>query len=237
MNDPEALKIGDVRAQIDAIDRDLARLITQRCALSASVGAAKKAAGDVAFGWRPGREIEILRQVLGTMPELDPKLAYSVWRALISANLTAQGDLTVLALRESVSAAQAAFSAGSPVEVAGDAHELLSRVSSDDHTIGVVPFVAGATHWWARMTDVRFSAVHVCAAAPLVNSLETPKALMLAKRKPEQAGGDISLIATRDDTTKGNIIDQIDGMSLVAIAGFVSEVPDGSRLIGTYALI
>jgi chorismate mutase len=129
--DPAPQDIGDVRRQIDKIDADLAALIVQRCGLSASVSTAKRAQGDVTFGWRPAREVEILRSVLRDQASLNPELAFSVWRALISANLAAQGDLRVFTTEQVAASAKAAFCVGTISEVVPTTNDVLQAGDND----------------------------------------------------------------------------------------------------------
>ena len=228
--------IRDVRRQIDVIDSALAALIAQRCALSASVASAKKAAGDQAFGWRPAREIDILRQVLAREASLDPELAFVVWRALISANLAAQGELRILAVAETIEAAKAAFSVGTlPILIASSA-DLLAALVNDDHAIGVLPWPDGQD-WWVIMMEARFEALHVCAASPLAGG--QPEVLLIAKRAPEAAGEDISLIAGPIGVIDGGVLASIGDFELVACGEFIgaeADLPRGCRLIGSFAL-
>jgi chorismate mutase len=235
MNHPSPHTISDVRAQIDAIDGELAALIAKRCALSAAVGAAKRRAGDHAFGWRPAREVEILRQVIGAQPSLDPQLAFCVWRALISANLAAQGDLKILCLEQTQDVARAAFSVGTQLHLLDDEHKLLEEVLADDHAIGVLPW-PDQSKWWVAVMEPAFAQLHVCAATPLVG--ESPEAFLVAARAPEPAGDDISLVVGPAGAMDGGVIASHDGLSLVAVGEFIGvgdALPKDCRLIGSFA--
>jgi chorismate mutase len=231
-----SVDISNVRGQIDAIDAQLAALIVHRCGLSASVASAKRAVGDSAFGWRPAREVEILRTLMREQASLDPQLAFSIWRALISANLAAQGDLTIFATADTQSQALAAFNVGSAANILTDTTEILTAIVNDDHAIGVLPWPS-TNDWWVLMMDTRFSSLHVCAASPLVG--EGPQVLLIAARPPEEAGEDISLIAGPIGAMEGGIIAQSQGLALVACGEFISPnaaLPAGCRLIGTFAV-
>lgn len=231
-----SLDISNVRSQIDAIDAQLAALIVRRCGLSASVASAKRAAGDSAFGWRPAREIEILRTLMREQASLDPQLAFSVWRALISANLAAQGDLAIFTIAQTQSQAKAAFSVGSTPTLLPNTTAVLKSVLQDDHAIGVLPW-PDAHDWWVTMMAGQFSSLHVCAASPFAG--EAPQVLLVAARVPEEAGDDISLVAGPAGAIEGGIIAQSEGLVLVACGEFISPdapLPAGCRLIGTFAV-
>jgi chorismate mutase len=234
--DPAAQDIGDVRRQIDKIDADLAALIVQRCGLSASVSAAKLAAGDKAFGWRPAREVEILRSVLRDQASLNPELAFSIWRALISANLAAQGDLSIVATKEVEASAKAAFSVGTIPEVVPTNSDVLEAIIKDDHSIGIVPW-PNDQDWWLAMMEPQFASLYVCAASPLCGS--EVDVLLVAARMPEAAGDDISLIAGPIGAVEGGVLAQANGFELVACGEFMTPdtpLPSGCRLIGSFAL-
>jgi chorismate mutase / prephenate dehydratase len=230
------LNIADVRGQIDNIDAALAELIVRRCSLSAAVSAAKRGAGDVAFGWRPAREIEILRTLLRDQASLDPELALCVWRALISANLASQGALTIHCTQMTLPSALSAFSVGTTPQLADNERDILTQVSKDDHAIGVLEWPT-RSHWWVTMMEPQFAALHVCAASPIAG--DGPDVLLIAPRLPEPAGDDIALIGGPIGAVEGGIIAQSGTLALVSVGDFIpasTPLPPGCRLIGSFAL-
>jgi chorismate mutase/prephenate dehydratase len=62
MNDRQTLE--EIRARIDAVDRELMELISRRAALAQEVARVKTAAGDDGSFYRPEREAQVLRRVL-----------------------------------------------------------------------------------------------------------------------------------------------------------------------------
>jgi chorismate mutase len=229
--------ISDVRRHIDAIDSELANLIARRCALSVAVAGAKRAGGDHSFGWRPAREIKILRHILAQETSLDPELAFHVWRALISANLAAQGAFGIVAIEETLQAAQMAFSVSCAPVLTTSAISLLQALLRDEHTIGVLPWPT-QSDWWVSMMQPQFDALYVCAASPV--SGRDPDCLLLAARSPEAAGGDISLVAGPIGAFEGGVMAQEGGLELVAYGDFITPntpLPSGCRLLGAFALV
>jgi chorismate mutase len=235
-----------LRARIDGIDRELARLIAERSSLASQVAAAKRAEGDSGFGWRPAREIEVLRAIRVAEPGIDPHLAATVWRAMMAANLAAQGGMRVVALASSEAAARLAVGASNPVEVMGNASACLDAVAAGGNTLAVLPDPSrpddSALPWWSLMQAPRFAGLHVCAASPQIDTGRRPEALILAARMPEPCGGDTALVAGPPlplERLGGQLVAQAGGSALVAVPGFLTagavEGP-GMRLIGTYAL-
>jgi chorismate mutase len=128
-----------LRGQIDGIDRQLAALMARRSGLAAAVAAAKKAEGDHGFGWRPAREVEILRMVQAAEPGLDPVLAAAVWRAMVASNLAAQGGLSVVALRAAEGAARVTFGVAGDVPLVESAAEAFGFLAGRANAIAVLP--------------------------------------------------------------------------------------------------
>jgi chorismate mutase len=236
LSDPTIDDIADVRSHIDIIDSQLANLIVQRCGLSGRVAAAKRADGDQAFGWRPAREIEILRTVMRTQASLNPELAFRIWRALMSANLVAQGGLAIVTVPGALAAATAAFSVGTSPNVFANASQALDAVAQNPHTIAVLPWPSD-DDWWVAMMAPAYSDLFVCAATPLCGG--DAEALLITTQSPEEAGDDISLIAGPIGATQGGLLAQSGDLELVAIGEFMAQgtpLPDGCRLIGSFAL-
>jgi chorismate mutase / prephenate dehydratase len=236
MNTPQP-DISQVRRDIDAIDAALAELIVKRCNLSAQVAAAKRAKGDESFGWRPAREVEILRTLMRDQASLNPELAFHVWRALISANLAAQGPLTIVTTAAQLAQAKAAFSVGVSPQIRANYEEVFVTLTTDDHAIGILPW-PDESDWWVTIMDTRFSALHVCAASPILG--QSPQVLLVSARRPEPASEDIALIAGPVGASDGGVLARSNGLELVAQGAFVASdasLPNGCRLIGTFALV
>lgn len=232
-----ARNIASVREEIDAIDGAIADLIARRSALSASVAAAKQAADDLSFGWRPAREIHILRQVLATREAFEPKLASAIWRALISANLAAQGELRIFCVSQTHGAACAAFSAGNPPTIMATTVDVLTHLIGDDYGIGIMPW-PDQDDWWVALMAPEFASLHVCAVSPVAGA--PPDVMLVSARLPDEAGDDICLIAGPIGAIEGGIMAQSGKTVLVAVGDFVEAeetLPDGCRLIGSFALV
>lgn len=79
--DPRLLAL---RQRIDAVDRELLRLLNQRANLAQEVGEVKKAEGSVAF--RPEREAQVIEGLKATNDgPLKPDSVAPIWREIMSA--------------------------------------------------------------------------------------------------------------------------------------------------------
>jgi chorismate mutase len=239
------VEIADLRAQINAIDYEIASLIAQRSSYAKLIAAAKIAEGDLGFGWRPAREVEILRGLLAREPDLDPGVAASVWRVLIATNLAAQGGLEVFATLETAPAARSAFGAAVQTSILPDARSVLQATQVGSRAIGVLPWIDTSLkgpreRWWTLFLEPQFDGLHVCAASPQVRAGKAPEAVLIANRTPEAAGQDKTLIIAPSGSLAGAVLDQHQGLDVVLVEGFVSDPSAGEvsaqRLLGCFAL-
>lgn len=246
MTGPALPDMPALRSEIDAIDRELARLMARRSGLAAAVADAKRAEGNLGFGWRPAREVAILRTVRVAEPDLDPWLAATVWRAMIASNLAAQGGLSVVSLVDCAPAARLAFGAASGISIVADAARALDHVRDTPNAVAVLPASGGdrgsAMAWWALLRAPTYAGLHVCAASPTVDTGASVEAWCIAAMVPEEAGGDISLLAGPPAAMAGlggRVLEASGGLELRAVNGFFGDgrpLPPAVRLVGAYAL-
>jgi chorismate mutase/prephenate dehydratase len=88
-------RLGEVRRQIDAIDGELLRLLSERARCAQRVAEVKQAAGETTF-YRPEREAQVLRRVVAdnTGP-LTADAVTHIFREIMSACLALERPLTV----------------------------------------------------------------------------------------------------------------------------------------------
>jgi chorismate mutase len=231
-----------LREEIDAIDGELACLITKRSGLAHAIAQAKLSSGDKGFGWRPAREVEILRSILEREPDLDAHLAATIWRALIAANLAAQGGLEIFTTLEAAPWARLAFSTSGQTHIAKTDHALLKALTQGERRIGCLAWPDEAQTWWRDMMSAAYTDLYVCAASPPVRGQSAPEALLVARRLPEASGDDITLLAGSSadlNMEGGQIICTIEDLSLMQVPRFISAdvlLPSGIRRIGCFAL-
>lgn len=235
--------IAHLRAEIDALDDALLDLVVRRTALASAVASAKAAAGDAGSSFRPAREVQIIRRLVARAPSLPPRLVGALWRALIGANLAAQGGLRVVAAPGVEDVARLRFGAIVEPERAS-AEDALAAASAG--AVAVLPWPGEPCgDWWLRLLEPSLAGVHVVAAAPILKLATAdgaPRALLLAAAAPEPAGEDITLVAAPAGVTApGGRIAAAQGWALWAAPGFLTPDDaalagvDGARLLGAFA--
>ena len=235
--------IAHLRAEIDALDDALLDLVVRRTALASAVAQAKAAAGDAGFTFRPAREVQIIRRLVARAPGLPPRLVGAIWRALIGANLAAQGGLRVIAAPAVEDVARLRFGAIVEPERAS-AEDALEAANAGAVAVLPWPGLPGGD-WWLRLLEPTFAGVRVVAAAPILKLAApdgAPRALLLAAAAPEPAGEDVSLVAAPTGVAApGALIATAQGWALWAAPGFLTPDDaalagvDGARLLGAFA--
>jgi chorismate mutase / prephenate dehydratase len=132
-----------IRAEIDAIDSELATLISRRAHIAQGVGATKRAQGTAEF-YRPEREAQVLRQVIerNDGPLSDEEMV-RLFREIMSACLAQQAPLKVGYLGPEGTFTQAAvlkhFGHSVRAIPLGSIDEVFREVEAGSAEFGVVP--------------------------------------------------------------------------------------------------
>lgn len=135
-------RLKEIRGEIDAVDRELLRLLNERAGLSREVGHIK--AGEPGIIFKPLRERELLDRLAalnpGTLPEDHLRV---IWREILSSSRALQRPQNVAYLGP-----EGTFSYFAGVEYLGhlghfhpcrDLAGIFEKVSSGDCELGVVP--------------------------------------------------------------------------------------------------
>ena len=135
--------LADVRNRIDAIDREILRLISERAECAREVATIKNANGDLHF-YRPEREAAILRRIKAQNPgPLDDEEMARLFREIMSACLGLEQPLSVAFLGPAGTFTQAAalkhFGHSVRTVSLGDIGEIFREVEAGSCQFGVVP--------------------------------------------------------------------------------------------------
>ena len=196
----------DLRAQIDAIDDQLYRLIMQRAEVALSIGAVKNAHGAEAGLMRPGRDARLIRRLAAKEEGPFPKaVIVRLWREIIGAVLRLQGPFSVAVYAPEGAAgywdlARDQFGSLTPATAHDSPQQVLNAVTAGRASVGVLPLPDGGDPqpWWPMMlakdpkhprvvARLPFAAGETVRGAPL-------EALAVAQCALEETGRDRSLL-------------------------------------------
>ena len=241
---PAAPSLDAVGARLDAIDAQLFGLIDERAGLARQVAAAKAAAGDSGkFGLRPGREAQLLRNLLSKGRDAaTPSLIVRIWRELIGDSLWRQGPFAIAVHggrdpARAVEVARMRFGAAPSLRSVAKAEEALAHA----RTLGGVAVLSLASDspWWGRL--LAEPRMKVFAALPCLSAWGPLNALAAAEVEVEPTGNDRTYWVTDApgpaqaiedalgrDGVVGDLIAEAGGLKLFAMIGFY--MPDDERL-------
>ena len=151
--------LDSLRAQIDAIDDQLYRLIMQRAEVALSIGAVKNAHGAETGPMRPGREARLIRRLAAKEEGPFPKaVIVRLWREIIGAVLRLQGPFSVAVYAPEGAAgywdlARDQFGSLTPATAHDSPQQVLNAVTAGRASVGVLPLPDGGDPqpWWPMM--------------------------------------------------------------------------------------
>lgn len=250
MNSAKTPKTDDIsllRAQIDEFDAQIANLLVKRTEISQMVAASKandaKIAGEeLGFGWRPKREVEIIRQVLRREPTLGKRLSYMVWRAMITRNLANQAPMDVICVKESQAPSRIGFGAAVIPKLVETPLEALKIGQEKENLIISLPWPNGTQNWWVELLNPEFAELKINMLLPHIEGT-IPEALCLAKIEPLETGNDFSIIAAKFGANlpeSREKINENNNYELWVVKGFHKELEKsdaGVHFLGAYAIV
>lgn len=159
----DPVRLGELRAQIDAIDESVHRLLMQRASvIDELIGVKGTARNGAAF--RPGREADMMRRLAARHSGPLPLTSVEhLWREIISTFtcLQAPYDVAVSLGDDAVAAMDSArFSFGFtvPVHALPSAGEVVSRIEAGGDRLGLVLLKEEAGPWWERLSSAQIVA-------------------------------------------------------------------------------
>ncbi len=200
-----------LRSQIDQIDDQLLDLIVRRVRVTGGIAEVKALAAGPEFGFRPGREAEILRRVVARAGDgLGPAIVIQIWRALISESLLRQGLVEILltpgagadALRLH-ELARSYFGFAAEIRLGpsnGDFRAALGRAAEQVGVIALAPWPAstGNGQWWSMLIESRFSELRIVGGWPMFTS-PGPEAAFVTRAPLTPSGADHAWVVAFDE--------------------------------------
>jgi chorismate mutase len=264
-DDPER-RIGEARAEIDAIDSRILAILADRVRCNEVIAAAKAEAG-VTMPLRPAREVRMLRRLIAEAPTgVDADLVFDVWRAMIAANVRRQRPVEVVVggandVVRLFDTARRHFGGAARIVSVGESRDALNRVVDQPSTVAVLPWPSpsGLGAWWAMLTERRYANLRLIAALPMRGEGEPEGAVVAAGAQLEEAGGDHTFGLAFDPHHRctralnmshlpGREASRVRETVLIEMEGFVppsdgriavaiNEGLEGLRVIGSYARV
>lgn len=206
MNDTAPDPLDAIRREIDGVDTALLSMIAQRLKLVERLSQVK--AASAAPPIRPGREVTLLRRLISELPPgVDRETVVEVWRALIGAALRRQRAIEVVVgggrsdPTRLFDAARRHFGAATKIQHVGEPQAALQRAVDNPATVLAVtswPAAPGVGAWWPALSERRYHGLCLIAGIPWLSTGDDPEAAVFSSARPEEAGGDISLLLAFD---------------------------------------
>lgn len=221
MNQPSD-KLLSFRAQIDAIDEQILKLLEERSEVVHQVGQYKRSQGIIGSFVRPGREAEMLRNISWRGAGRLPKEALGpIWRLLIGASTSMEQEMKLSVYAPAGKEAlfwlgREYFGPFLPIRKHESTHQLIGDVMQDGATLGILPapFWEDVEPWWSYLAEGNGSKLKVFACIPFViqkTDRNLPMALAVGQVTPEPTGHDTSLlvVTTETDISRSRIHDAL----------------------------
>ena len=152
-NGSDPARLGELRAQIDAIDESVHRLLMQRASVIDELIAVKGTARNGA-AFRPGREADMMRRLAARHSGKLPLTSVEhLWREIISTFTALQAPYDVAVSLgagpvEAMETARFSFGFSVPVLPLADAGAVVARIEEGGDRLGVVLLAEEAGPWW-----------------------------------------------------------------------------------------
>jgi chorismate mutase/prephenate dehydratase len=132
------MKLDDLRAQIDAIDKDILTLLSKRMDIVHKVGSLKRENGAKGVFIRPKRETDMMKRILEMGAGKFPKPAlFTIWRAIISASLQVENPFRVVTTQDIGKEVFEYFGTFTEYVVLPDEGQVFKHMTAAD--VGVLP--------------------------------------------------------------------------------------------------
>ncbi len=214
-----ALDLASLRAELDRIDDTLHDLLIERSRVVERVARSGKAAA-----FRPGREADIIRRLVGRHAgALPPQTLFRIWRELLAGTTGMQSKVVVAVCDNGPGAiltqlAREHFGAFTPLRAHGSPAQALNDVTSGNATVAVLPLPTEADGprdgWWATLAS-RTPRLHVIARLPFwtqrAEGAPTAQALVVATTAPDTSTADRSFLVVElnDDVSRDRLSQEL----------------------------
>jgi len=209
-----------LRAQIDAIDSELLRLLNERAGVAKEIGTIKNREGLPIYS--PERENRVLRSLVErSQGPLTPEAIRAIYREIMSASLALEKDIAIACLgpvgSPSHQAAKSKFGSSVRYLFYPDVTDVLAEVRADKADCGVIP-IDDPEHGLANQTlDQLAETEHlsVCAEIFLVNESageanSSARFFVIGRSANPPSGNDMTLLILRIEDKPGSLVSALE---------------------------
>ncbi len=239
--DKKIATLGELRAEIDALDESLHDLLIRRAEITRGIAKVKQSGGvtdgKVPPAIRPAREAQILRHLLSRHKgDLPRRVIVRIWREIIAASLQAQTKFHVHVYTGKDQGAfgdlvHAHFGSLTPVREHSRAAAVVQECAEETDSLGVVPFPEmeqEGVPWWAQLARPGQAGPRIIAKLPFIVHPEEnqPTAFAIGAAEHEASGEDTTLL--RIETEAG--LSRARLTTLLKGAGFEANMISAGRI-------
>jgi chorismate mutase len=230
--------LDDLRGRIDEIDDQLHDLLMRRAEVVEAIAGSKRTANVPSF--RPGREAQILRRLVGRHRGRFPRaVLVRLWRELLSGTVAMQADFVVAVYAPGTGKgcwdlARDHYGSHTPMMGYGSTGEVVRAVTEGRAMIGVlpVPIEGVGDPWWRLLAGTGAETPRVIGRLPFGargNARESGDAFAIGHGAAEATGADRSLllIETSGGVSRTRLIAVLAGAGLaVTLCAIVEPAPE-----------
>ncbi|MBL8832123.1 MAG: chorismate mutase, partial [Rhodospirillales bacterium] len=198
--------LADLRRRLDSIDDRLLDLLAERARAMDEVRAAKAAEGGPDLRLvRPGRELTILRRLIGRIKgPLPADLVVRLWRDIMASLTRLQGPFAVAVLKSEsepsvMALARQHFGQSTPLLTASSPAQVFARLDDGRAQIALLPTPEDAPEldWWRNLDP---AGLQVVARLPVDGTETQPGALVVGRQPFDESGADRGLLVVVAET-------------------------------------
>ncbi|MDE1896694.1 MAG: chorismate mutase [Rhodospirillales bacterium] len=247
MNDfpPPALRLAELRAELDGIDDQIHDLLMKRARVVESVASE---GGKTGTKIRPGREAIILRRLLARHQGSWPAQAIiRIWREMFGAALIIEGGQTMAVCdgenaETRLALAREHFGPLTPVRRHHNPAQTLADLTREGGAqLAVLPPLAEGDDahggWWPMLAANGQLRLYIIARIPFwtrrAEGLPAGEAYVVAAVPPDASGNDrgLILLSFNTDSSRTRMIEQVAAAGFAPGSLWVKRLPGDSRLL------
>lgn len=204
-------ELDSLRDEIDGIDQSLHDLIMKRVQVTRRIGEIKKAAGDDAAFFRPGREALVLRRLVARHRGAFPAGALvRVWREIMGAMLCLQGPFAVAVFAPKdhpgyLDLARDHFGTEAPMIAYSRTGQVFAALRDGTATVGILPWPheSHSDPWWRHLIAKDTTPPRIVAGLPFIGAArdrgDAVRGLVVGLHAAEATGRDRSFLAVETE--------------------------------------